>query len=138
MFLNEKDSITEEFLYEKQIKYILETKSTGIKKNINKYTVSNYYYQLAKRFNEIALERNISRNELWQIVKNNILIKNMQKTELRVYKYIFRGEIIPSPMYVYNALNKYDDLPSYLSIVYLDSIITPELKEAYNHITKEQ
>ena len=68
------------------------------------------------------------------MIRKNIILKNYNKTDRRLYKSIFRGEIIPSPRFVYKTLQKNDDLPTYLSIIYLDEEITPELQEAYRKI----
>ena len=38
------------------------------------------------------------------------------------------------PQFFKNILNKNDDLPSFLSIIYLDEAITPEYIEAYENI----
>ena len=133
--LNEqKDYLIEKDLNNTLIKYILNTNSNSYGEAINKYNVSNYYTELAKHFNSIAIKSKISRNKLWEMIKKNIIFKNSNKTELRLYKYIFRGEIIPSARYVYKTLNKNEDLPSYLSIVYLDQSISPELEIAYEKI----
>ncbi|MBW3041847.1 hypothetical protein [Prochlorococcus marinus] len=121
----------EQDLQKTQVEYLLNTTSNITEKNIDKYKVANYYYFIAKLFNQIAEKRNINRNQLWQIVKNNILFKTFNKTTIRIYKYIFRGELIPSPEFVKNLLEKYDDLPTYLAIVYLDEEITPELNKSY-------
>ena len=130
----QKDNLIEKNLNEAFIQYILNTKSDNYDDNINKYSVGNYYIELAKQYNRIAIKRKISRNELWTIIKKNIIFKNSSKTKLRIYKYFLRGEIIPSPRYVYKILQKHEDLPSYLSIIYLDEEITPELKVAYKRI----
>ena len=129
----------EDYLLEKElnntlIEYILSTNSNNYGEAINKYNVSYYYTELARQFNRIAIKRKLTRNELWDIIKKNIIFKNSNKTELRLYKYIFRGEIIPSPRYVHKTLEKNDDLPTYLSIIYLDEEIKPELKEAYENL----
>ena len=134
MIGKKKDVVVEKHLYSNQINYLLNSGNEANERNINKYVVANYYSELAKKFNKIALERRISRNELWKIVKKNILLKEYNNSNLRIYKYIFRGEIIPSPQFVKNTLKKNDDLPSYLSIVYLDETITSEFKEAYENI----
>ena len=134
MIGKKKDVVVEKNLYSTQINYLLNNGDEANERNINKYVVANYYFELAKKFNKIALERRISRNELWKIVKKNILIKEYNKTNLRIYKNIFRGQIIPSPQFVKSTLNKDDDLPSYLSIIYLDEEITPKFKEAYENI----
>ena len=76
--------------------------------------------ELVKQFNKIAKKRKISRNNLCNIIKQNIIFKNLNKSQLRLYKYIFRGEIIPSPKFVHNSFKEHDDLPSYLALVYLD------------------
>ena len=73
----------------------------------------------------------ISRNKLWSIIKKDIIFKDYNKTILRFYKYIFRGEIIPTPKFVNNILTRNDDLPTYLGIIYLDKTISPKCKEAY-------
>ena len=139
--LIEKGSVNEQqdYLIEKNlnntfIEYILSTNSESYDSEINKYKVGNYYTQLARHFNRIAVQRKISRNNLWKMVKENIIFKHSNKTELRLYKYIFRGEIIPSPRYVLKILQRNEDLPTYLSIIYLDEEITPELKEAYENL----
>ena len=129
-----EDYLLEKDLNNTLIEYILKNSSDNYGESINKYNVSNYYTELAKQFNNIAIKRAISRNNLWEIIKKNIIFKNSNKTELRIYKYIFRGEIIPSPKYVYKTINKNDDLPSYLSIIYLDELISPQLEIAYEKI----
>ena len=121
----QKDYLVEEDLNYNLIEYILNTSSVSYGKAINKYNVSNYYAQLSRYFSEIAKARKISRNNLWHIIKGNIIIKNYNTTYQRLYKNIFRGEIIPSPKFVYNLLQENDDLPSYLSLVYLDEVIVP-------------
>ena len=129
-----EDYLLEKDLNKTLIEYLLNNSSDSYGKTINKYTVSNYYSELAKQFNSIAIKKLISRNKLWRIIKKNIIFKNSNKTELRIYKYIFRGEIIPSPKYVYKIMNENEDLPSYLSIIYLDESISPQLKIAYEEI----
>ncbi len=130
-----KDVLIEESLNYTQINYLLNSRDESHKKNINKYNVANYYFQLAKEFNRIALARNISRNELWKIINKNIIIKEYNNTKQRFYKFIFRGEIIPSTKFVENTLINNEDLPSYLSIIYLDEKVTAELEEAYQKLT---
>ena len=126
-----EDYLLEKDIYNTVIEYTLNTSSDSYGEGINKYNVAFYYTELAKQFNLIAVKRKISRNNLWKMIKENIIFKNSNKTKLRIYKYIFRGEIIPSPRYVYKTLQNNDDLPTYLSIVYLDEGITPELNMAY-------
>ncbi len=126
-----KDYLLEKDLINLLIEYLLNTNSDNDGEEINKYNVGKYYALLAKQFNKIAIKRKISRNNLWNRVKKNILFESGNKTELRLYKYIFRGEIIPSPQYVYKSLKEKEDLPSYISLIYLDEEISPELKEAY-------
>ncbi len=134
-FVNRKeDYLLESDINKTLIEYTLNTSSDSYGETLNKYNVSNYYAQLAKQFNRIAIKRKIYRNKLWKIIKNNIIFKNSNKTELRLYKHIFRGEIIPSPRYVYRIMNENDDLPSYLSLIYLDEKISPELEIAYDKI----
>ena len=130
-FNRKEDYLLEKDINNTCIQYILNTNSDSYAEAINKFYVSNYYVELAKQFNKIAIKRKIYRNDLWKIIKKNIIFKNSNNTELRIYKYIFRGEIIPSPRYVYQTLQRSDDLPTYLSIVYLDEAITPELNMAY-------
>mgnify|MGYP001254566771 CR=1 FL=1 len=132
-----EDYLLEKDLNNTLIEYLLNNSSYSYGEAINKYNVSNYYTELAKQFNNIAIKRAISRNNLWEIIKKNIIFKNSNKTELRIYKYIFRGEIIPSPKYVYKTLNENEDLPSYLSIIYLDELISPELEIAYEKIRND-
>ena len=91
---------------------------------------------MAKQYNSIALKRKITRNELWNIIKKNNILKDQNISMQRLYKYIFRGEIIPSAKFVEKSLTTNDDLISYLSIIYLDEIIEPELEEAYKKIKK--
>ena len=134
MIDKKKDVIVEKDLYSTQINFLLNSDDEANERNINKYVVATYYFELAKNFNKIALERKISRNKLWKIVKKNILIKEYNKTKLRIYKNIFRGQIIPSPQFVKNILKNNNDLPSFLSIIYLDEQIKPELKESYEKI----
>ena len=129
-----QDIVTEKDLYSTQINYLLNSGEETNEKKINKYIVANYYFELAKNFNNIALERGISRNKLWNIVKKNILIKEYNMTKQRIYKNIFRGQMIPSPQFVKNILYNNNDLPSFLSIIYLDEQIKPELKESYEKI----
>ena len=131
---DEKDYLKEKELDKTFISYILNTNSDTYGNEINKYSVGNYYMELAKQFNSIALKRKISRNELWKIINKNIIFKNYNKTEHRLYKYIFRGELIPSPRYVHKIFQKNEDLPTYLSIIYLDEQIKAELREAYEKI----
>ena len=134
-FVNEqKDDLVNKILNNTFTEYILKTKSESYDDNINKYSVGNYYMELAKRFNTIARKREITRNKLWKITKENIIFKNFNNTNLRLYKFIFRGEIIPSPRYVFKTFEKHEELPTYLSIIYLDEEITPELKKAYENI----
>ena len=128
------DYLIEEDINKTFIEYILNTSSVSYGEALNKYNVSYYYVELAKRFNKIAIKRKINRNELWKVIRENILFRNSNKTDHRLYKYIFRGEIIPSPRYVYKTLQKNEDLPTYLSIIYLDEEITPELENAYRKI----
>ena len=128
------DYLIEEDINNTFIEYILNTSSVSYGEALNKYNVSYYYVELAKRFNKIAIKRKINRNELWKVIRENILFRNSNKTDHRLYKYIFRGEIIPSPRYVYKTLQKNEDLPTYLSIIYLDEEITPELENAYRKI----
>ena len=135
-FNRKEDYLLEKDINNTCIEYILNTSSDSYAEAINKFNVSYYYVELAKQFNKIAIKREISRNELWKIIKKNIIFRNSNNTELRIYKYIFRGEIIPSPRYVYKTLQKNDDLPTYLSIVYLDEAITPELNMAYKKFKK--
>ncbi|ABM75438.1 Hypothetical protein NATL1_08801 [Prochlorococcus marinus str. NATL1A] len=128
----------EDYLLDKDInntfiEYILNTSSERFGE-LDKYNVSYYYTELAKRFNRIALKRKISRNNLWNMIKENIIFKKSNKTELRIYKYIFRGELIPSPRYVQKRLERDEDLPTYLSIIYLDEAITPKLDIAYKKL----
>ena len=130
----QKDYLLEKNLNRTFIEYILNTNSENYNLHIDKYNLGYYYTELARNFNRIALKRSISRNELWKVVKQNILFKKYNRTELRIYKYILRGEIIPSPKFVYNKLKDNDDLPSYLCLVYLDEQISPELKEIYEKI----
>ena len=134
MIDKKKDVIVEKELYSTQINFLLNSDDETNERNINKYVVANYYFELAKKFNKIAIERKISRNKLWMLVKKNILIKEYNKTKLRIYKNIFRGQIIPSPKFIKKTFKKNGDLPSYLSIIYLDEVITPEFKEAYENI----
>ena len=68
---NKKDIILEKDLHYTQINYILNNIDDGNLKTINKYDVANYYFQLAKQFNSIALERKLSRYELWNIIKKS-------------------------------------------------------------------
>tara|TARA_Y100000766_G_C18757386_1_gene531617 strand:- start:143 stop:670 length:528 start_codon:yes stop_codon:yes gene_type:complete len=131
---NKKDVLIEKTLYNTQVNYLLDCSDDTHYKAINKYNIANYYFLLAKQYNRIALNRKISRNKLWNIIKKNIIIKDYNNTQQRLYKYIFRGEIIPSIKFVENSLNTNDDLISYLSIIYLDEIITPELGEAYQKL----
>ena len=130
----QKDNLTDKGLNETFVEYILSTNSESYDVNIDKYNVGNYYMELAKQYNKIAVKKKISRNDLWKMIRKNIILKNTSKTEHRLYKYIFRGEIIPSPRYVYKTLQKNDELPTYLSIIYLDEEITPELEKAYRKI----
>ena len=132
----QKDNLTAKNLNETFVHYILSTNSGSYDENINKYSVGNYYMELSKQYNKIAIKKNISRNDLWKMIRKNIILKNTSKTEHRLYKYIFRGEIIPSPRYVYKTLQKNDDLTTYLSIFYLDEAITPELNMAYKKLKK--
>ena len=134
---NKKDVLLEKNLYYTQVNYLLDIRNEDNEKAINKYNVANYYFELAKLFNRIALERKISRNKLWNIIKKNIVMKYYNKTKLRCYKYIFRGELIPSPKIIDKILTYSDDLPSYLSIVYLDESMTIEFKEAYKKLKIE-
>ena len=129
-----QDVVIEKDLYSSQVNYLLNNAREENNKAISKYNVANYYFQLAKQFNRIAIERSISRNNLWNITKKNMIIKDQNITTQRLYKYIFRGEIIPSPEFVENSLNNNDDLISYLSIIYLDEIIKPELEESYRKL----
>ena len=129
-----EDYLLEKDLNYTHIEYTLNTSSDSYGEAIDKYNVSNYYTELARHFNRIAIKREITRNELWKSITKNIIFKNSNKTELRLYKYIFRGEIIPSPRYVYKTIKIREDLPSYLSIIYLDESISPELEIAYNRI----
>ena len=131
----QQDHLIEKNLNNTFIEYILSTNSESKDSKINKYHVGNYYTELARQFNRIAVQRKISRNNLWKMIKENIIFKNSNKTELRLYKYIFRGEIIPSPRYVYKTLLKHEYLPSYISIAYLGEVIEPELKSAYEKIS---
>lgn len=137
-YINDRnDDLLEKDLYNNQINYILNSKLEEIEKNENiyKYNIANYYYQLAKQFNKIAKERKITRNELWKIVRNSIQFKDSNQTELRIYKLIFRGELIPSPKYVFKKLHGNDELPSYKSIIFLNRTISSELKKAYESLT---
>ena len=61
-------------------------------------------------------------------------MRDLNQTKLRIYKYIFRGEIIPSTNFVKKLLHNYDNLPCYLSIMYLDEEVSKELKNAYSLI----
>lgn len=131
---DKKDILIEKDLYNTQVKYLLDSRDDTQDKDINKYNIANYYFILAKEYNRIAIERKITRNELWSLTKKNIIIKHKNMSEQRLYKYIFRGEIIPSPKFVKKILNNNDDLISYLSIIYLDEIIRPELEEAYKKL----
>ena len=131
---DKKDILVEKDLYNTQVNYLLNSRNESKERTINKYNVANYYFELAKLFNRIALERKISRNKLWHIIKKNIIVRDFNNTKLRFYKYIFRGELIPSPKYIEKTLTDNDDLPCYLSIIYLDESITPELDEAYANI----
>tara|TARA_B100001250_G_scaffold408914_1_gene432201 strand:+ start:421 stop:984 length:564 start_codon:yes stop_codon:yes gene_type:complete len=135
-YRNKQDYILEKNLYKKQIEYLLTNNSNKKISTISKYDVANYYFQLAKQFNKIAQNRDMSRNDLWKITKNNCILKGASKTYLRIYKYIFRGELIPSPNYVAKTLQKNSDLPSYLSIVYLGEMIDPNLNYAHEKIGK--
>ncbi len=135
--LNEYDYLSKSDILVKQFHYILDTPDNSGNNRINKYNIANYYYYLACTFNEIAIKRKISRNQLWQLVKRNEFFKKIDKTSLRTYKYIFRGEVIPSPKFVKNSLLKYEELPTYIGIIYLDECIIPELKNAYNLLTQE-
>ena len=132
-----EDYLLDKDLNDTLIEYIFNTSSNCYGEAINKYNVSNYYTELAKQFNNIAIKRAISRNNLWRLILKNIIFKNLNNTELRIYKYIFRGEIIPSPKYVYKTINKNEDLPSYLSIIYLDELISPKLEIAYEKIRND-
>ena len=132
-----KDYLLEKDINNTYIEYILNTSLHSYGDSLNKYNVAYYYAEIAKMFNKIAIKRKISRNELWKIIRENIIFKNCNKTEHRIYKNIFRGEIIPSPGYVYKTLQNNEDLPTYLSIIYLDEVITPELEEAYRKIKIE-
>mgnify|MGYP001196377998 CR=1 FL=1 len=131
---DKKDVLTEKDLYNNQVKYLLDNRDDTQDKAINKYNIANFYFLLAKQYNSIALKRKISRNELWNIIKKNIILKNHNMSTQRLYKYIFLGEIIPSAKFVEKSLTTNDDLISYLSIIYLDEIIEPELEEAYKKI----
>ena len=131
---NKKDILIEKDLIKTQVNYILSTKSKVYNKTICKYNLANYYYLLARRFNSIALQRKVSRNTLWLNVKENILFKSFSKTELRCYNLFLRGEIIPCPRLVVNVINKYEELPTYMSIIYLDEHISPELNDAYKKL----
>ena len=129
-----KDCIVERDLYKKQIEYILKTTDEIDEDCINKFNIANYYFNLAKTFNNVANDRKLKRNELWEIVKKNIICTSFNKTELRIHKYMLRGDIIPSPKYVNKMLNNYDELPTYLSITYLDEIVPGELTYAYERL----
>ena len=129
---NKKDILKEKDLHKIQVKYLLDCRNESDKKKINKYNVANYYFNLAETFNRIAIHRKISRNELWKMIKKNTIIKDYNKTQKRIYKYIFRGELIPSPKTVERNLKDKDDLTSYLCIIYLNDNISYKLKEAYS------
>ena len=131
---NNKDYLIEKDLYNTQVNYLLDCRDDTHDKAINKYNIANYYFILAKEYNRIALNRKISRNKLWNIIKKNIIIRDYNITKQRIFKYIFRGEIIPSLKFVEHSLNTNNDLISYLSIIYLDETITPELGEAYQKL----
>ena len=90
-YKNKKDYLSEEQQDKLQIEYILKSSSKEKTGQINKYNVSNYYYILAKHYNQIAKERKLCRNKLWEEIKKNILFKEFNTTELRLYKYIYRG-----------------------------------------------
>ena len=131
---HKKDILIEKNLYNTQVNYLLDNRDDRIDKVINKYDIAHYYFLLAKQYNWIALKRKISRNALWNLVRQNIIIKGQKKSYQRLYKYIFRGEIIPSSKFLVKTLANNDDLPSYLSIIYLDEAIIPELEQAYKKI----
>ena len=101
---------------------------------ISKYIISKYYYELAKLFEEIANKRKISKSELWEHVKGNIILRGLTNVEQRTYKNIFIGRNIPMGKDIGKILLKYDDLPSYLSIIYLDENISPEMEKAYSNL----
>ena len=134
-YKNKTDILIKNDLYRNQVDYILSSDSRKSNDKINKYSIANYYYLLAKRFNDIAFSKRITRNELWKLVKINCIFKDQNETNLRIYKYIFRGEVIPSIKFVKKQIDKYDDLPCYMSIIYLDEVIVPELKESYEVLT---
>ena len=101
---------------------------------IIKYIISKYYYELAKLFEEIANKRKISKSNLWEQVKRNMILRGLTNVEQRTYKNIFSGRTIPIGKHIGEILLKYDDLPSYLSIIYLDENISPEMEKAYSNL----
>ena len=135
-YRNSIDRISYTDLYQLQFEYKRISKDKELKNKININTVADYYLNLAKEYNRIAIKRKISRAELWNLVKKNILLKNFNNTKLRIYKYITRGEIIPSPKFVINEIEIFNDLPCYLSIIYLDEIINPDLKISYTRLVE--
>tara|TARA_Y100000766_G_scaffold273322_1_gene274101 strand:- start:235 stop:651 length:417 start_codon:yes stop_codon:yes gene_type:complete len=130
-FINSKILTNELKTSKSNIRDILLDSRKYIKHKINIIKIENYYFELSKTFINITKEKNINSLELINQMKENILLKDLSKDNLVSYKNIFEGMYVPSSEIVYNLFEKYDDLPSYLSIIYLGQNINPELKNAY-------
>tara|TARA_Y100000766_G_C18743840_1_gene525005 strand:- start:330 stop:899 length:570 start_codon:yes stop_codon:yes gene_type:complete len=133
-FKDMNDYIIEEDLQKIHIEYILNKNNSFKYKNIDKYNISNYYYNLAQEFNDIASKRKLNRKELWNNIKENLKLEKFNKSELRLYKYIFRGEVVSSPKYVYNSFQRFGDLRCYRTIIKIVETQNKKLTNSYKKL----
>ena len=135
-FRNKSDYLSDKDLQKQQVEYILYKNYETEENGKYKYFIFNYYQNLAKHFNTIAIERSISRNSLWHLLKENKLFRTYNKTKLRIYKHIYRGELIPSISNIRNSILN-SELISFTGIRNLSKEIDIELNNSHEIIIKK-
>ncbi len=116
---------------DKVIKRLIDARLTKIKKTITDKDAEIYSIELAKAFQQIILDRNISPERAWNEFKKFDFIATKPPEWLKIAEDIFRGKRALTGEEVAGCINTFGDLDCFAAVCSMSAVKLPSLERAY-------